>query len=147
MRKKEDLLLEEAYSKVVENFNSERQFRASMQNLQSRGFKVAYQDATNDGNLTVLANFETGELIFIEVDASHAFKAGYVLTTDQVSKIVKAIRNNPGGFDNLDAMLTDISSFDSQIVASAMHSLKSFQDVFAQINKRDSMNVDVSSEQ
>lgn len=142
-RNKDTALLEEAYQKVFEDFNSERRLNAFSQNLQGRGFKVAYKDSTNNGEVHVLFNPQTSELIFVEVDASKNLIDGYVLTTDAAPKIVNHLRKSTLGFANLRELLDSLSSID-EIFASEMFPLKSYEEVFAQIGKRDRMYVDRS---
>lgn len=139
MKDKDQQLLEEAYTKVQEDFNSERRVRAFSQNLQSRGFQSVYSDSSSAGKIHVFANPKTGELIFVEVDASSNFAAGYVLTTDQAGRIVKHLQGSQEGFASLKEMLDSLQQVDGEILASEMRSLKSFEEIFQQIGKRDRM--------
>ena len=166
MRKSNDtLLLEQAYQKVLEDFNSERRLNAFAQNLQGRGFKQVYREGSANGEILVFnkaksddhrmsagnraqdvvnkavgtRSMVSSELIFIEVDASKNFVDGYVLTTDTVaaSKIVKHLANSEQVFSKLREMLDSLQAVDGDISASEMHPLKSYEDAFAQIGRRD----------
>ncbi len=147
MKKKDQILLEEAYSKILnEDFNSDRRLNAFSQNLQGRGFNEVYKNEIAAGGMIhVFANLKTGELLFIEVDASKNFKDGYVLTTDSASKAVSYLRDHSvADFDSLQAMLTFYDNEVPGIYASEMFPLKSYEDAFAQIGKRDRMYADRS---
>ena len=133
-------MLEQAYQKVLEDFNSERRLNAFKQNLQGRGFKPAYNEGSANGQIEVFVNPQTNELIFVEVDASKNFVDGYVLTTDSSAKVSKHLANHTEGFANLKELLNSLDSL-PEIMASEMHPLKSYEEVFAQIGKRDRMYV------
>jgi hypothetical protein len=166
MKKRDQFLLEEAYSKVLgEDFNSERRLNAFSQNLKGRGFNLIYKHPTGNGEINAFYKAKTdnhrmsigdkvhntitqgmggvsmvsSEFIFIEVDASKNFVDGYVLTVDAGagSKIVKFLDNDERGPSNLKELLDNIYSIDTQIHSDAAHPLKSYEDVFAQIGRRD----------
>lgn len=144
MKNKDQRLLEEAYLKVNEDFNSERRVRAFAQNLQSRGFQEAYKSDSDAGRIHVFHNPKTGELIFLEVDASSNFADGYILTTDQAGKIIKHLERSLEGSANLKDMLTSIeSSVKGEIMASEMWNPKSFEDIIGQIGRRDRIHAEV----
>lgn len=143
MKNKDQQLLEEAYLKVNEDFNSERRVRAFAQNLQSRGFQEAYKSDSDAGKIQVFHNPKTGELIFLEVDASSNFADGYILTTDQAGKIVKHLERSLEGSANLKDMLTSIESIEGEIIASEMRNPKSFEDIIGQIGRRDRTHAEV----
>lgn len=143
MRKQKDtLLLEQAYEKVLEDFNSERRLNAFSQNLQGRGFKQAYRDSTNNGEVHVFFNPKFGELIFVETDASKNFVDGYVLTTDSAANVVKMISQHTMGFGSLKELLDHVAQ-NSNITASEMHHLKNYEEAFQQIQSRDNYKVGV----
>lgn len=139
MKNKDQQLLEEAYLKVNEDFNSERRVKAFSQNLQSRGFQAVYNSDSDAGKIHVFVNPKTGEMIFVELDASSNFAGGYVLTTDQAGNVVKHLQRSLDGSANLKDMLTSLESVEGEIMASEMFNIKSFEDIFKQIGKRDRM--------